>query len=286
MKKILYALLCFLCVGCSTKEAENGRKILVSIPPYATIVKALVENGASVEIVVPPGTNPHIYEPTPDQIKSFTKAKVWFRIGDPVEEKMVQFLKSYPVQIVDLSKNRADLTGSAHHHGGHSHGETDLHLWLDPLIMADQAEEMATVLTELFPEMGDTLNENRKKLVKLLRDADEKIETQLSPLKGQSLLVSHPALGYFCKRYELRQLCVEIEGKDPLPKDIAKLMHLLIKHPVPVVFTEPQYNNKGAVLIAEKLNLPIEEIDPYNENYFEFLKTLSQQIDNHYGHLD
>jgi zinc transport system substrate-binding protein len=278
MKKILCFLLCLLCMGCSSEE--KGRKVLVSIPPYVTIVKSLVGDEASIEVVVPSGMNPHIYEPAPEQIKSFTQTNVWFRTGDPIEGKIAHFLKGYPVQIVDLSKGRENLNAhTCSHHAG-----TDLHLWLDPLIMADQVQEITGILMNQFPEMTATLKENSQKVIEALRERDEEIKTKLSPFRGQDLLVSHPALGYFCKRYGLHQLSVEIEGKDPLPQDIAKLMHQLKNHPVPVIFTEPQHNNKGAVLIAEKLDLPLEEIDPYAENYFDFLESFPQLIVDYYGH--
>lgn len=286
IKRMLCVLICLLCVGCSSERHEKGRKILVSIPPYATLVKALVGNDVSVEVVVPAGTNPHIYEPTPEQIKHFTEAAVWFRTGDPVEEKMVEFLKAYNVEIINLSKDRASLEGCKHHHVGHRHEEHDLHLWLNPVIVAGQVEEITTVLIKNFPEIAAMLKDNSRSLVDLLKKTDAQIDAKLSPFRGQFLLVSHPALGYFCQRYNLRQLSVETEGKDPLPQEIAKLMNKLKKHPVPVVFTEPQYNNKGACLIAEKLGLPIEEIDPCAEDYFGFLNTLSQRIVEFYGHSD
>src|ERR1700681_3793127 len=104
MKKIFSIFICLLCFGCSTSQNSNP-KILVTIPPYASFVKSLVGDRIDVEIFVRPGSNPHTYEPSPDQIKHFTEAKVWFRIGDPIENKMVAFLEQRNVQIVDLSKD-------------------------------------------------------------------------------------------------------------------------------------------------------------------------------------
>jgi zinc transport system substrate-binding protein len=285
MKKIFSIFICLVCFGCSSSH-DSKPKILVTIPPYAGFVKSLVGNKISVEIFVPPGSNPHTYEPSPDQIKHFTEAKVWFRIGDPIENKMVSFLQQRNVQIVDLSKDWDVLTMTEHVHGEEepSHEEKDLHLWMNPNIVAEQVEEMTLVLSQYFPEIATTIKDNSIKLKAALKQLDTETSSRLIPFQGRYLLVSHPALGYYCLRYGLHQLSVEVEGKDPLPQDIAHLMNELKDHPVPVILLEPQYNKKGALLIAEKLHIPHEEIDPYAEDYFGMLNHLTKIIVKYYGH--
>jgi zinc transport system substrate-binding protein len=278
MKKIFSLFLCLLCFGCSTSNNSKS-KILVTIPPYAGLVKTLVKSKLEVEIFVPPGSNPHTYEPTPDQIKHFTQAKVWFRIGDPIENKMVQLLEQRNVKIVDLSKGW-DLLEEP----GHDHEEKDLHLWLNPYITAEQVQQIAIVLSEQFPEMTSEIKESSLKLISDLKKLDAEISSKLIPFQGRYLLVSHPALGYYAERYGLHQLSVEIEGKDPRPQDIAHLMDELKEHPVPVVLIEPQYNKKGALIIADKLHIPHEEINPYDEDYFGMLNHLTDVLVKYYGH--
>lgn len=276
MKKILVLLACLFCCGCSSPPASNVKpKILVTIPPYAHFVKALVGDEATVEVFIPPGANPHTYEPSPAQIRHFSEAKMWFRTGDPIEYKMVQFLKSYPVQIVNLS----EAWQEEHHDDEH-----DLHLWLNPLIVAKQVNTITQTLLHQFPSMKATLLSHQQTLVDQLLAIDARLSAQMIPFQGEHLFISHPALGYFCQRYGLYQLSVEIHGKDPLPQDIAALMAQLKEHPVPVLLTLPEYNNKGALLIAHQLHLPSEEIDPYVEDYFSMLTHLSQLIMKYYEH--
>ncbi|MGH2611437.1 MAG: metal ABC transporter substrate-binding protein [Rhabdochlamydiaceae bacterium] len=267
IKKIFSIFICLLCFGCFSSK-DTKPQILVTIPPYASLVRSLVGDQVDVQIFVPPGVNPHTYEPSPAQIKHFAQAKVWFRIGDPIENKMVHFLEQHHVQIVDLSKN--------------THDEQDLHLWLNPSIVIEQVEEMMPILIEQFPEIASILKNNCAKLKTELKQLDSEISSKLTSFQGRYLLVSHPALGYYCQRYGLHQLSVEVEGKDPLPQDIAHLMSELKIHPVPVVLIEPQYNKKGAVLIADKLHIPSEEINPYAEDYFGMLNYLTEIIIKHY----
>lgn len=284
MKKIFSFLILIFCLSCTKQEVLRQPKILVTIPPYAGFVKALVEEQAAVEVLVPPGSNPHTYEPTPEQIQRFTQTQVWFRTGDPIEQKIVQFLRPYRVEIINLSEGWATLDASGHKHAGHGHGheEKDLHTWMDPLIAIEQVKKIAAVLSHHFKEIAPSIEKNSQKLIQQLAQADRDINAKLFPFRGQYLLVSHPALGYFCHRYGLHQLSVEIEGKDPLPKDIAKLLKKIESHSVPVMLIEPQYSNKGAILIAHQLHLPFEEIDPYAEDYFAMLDHLTQMIVKYY----
>jgi zinc transport system substrate-binding protein len=283
MKKFFLLFACLLCFGCSGGK-DLKPKILVTIPPYAGLVKSLVGDQVDVEIFVLPGSNPHTYEPTPDQIKRFTQAKIWFRIGDPIENRMTQLLEQKGVVIVDLSKNWHLLTGPAHKHGDVVHEENDLHLWMNPAIVSKQVEVITQTLSVEFPEMSTAFMNNYLDLKTKLIKLDAEISEKTAPFKGSYLLVSHPALGYYCERYELHQLSVEVEGKDPLPQDIAQLMNELQEHPVPVVLIEPQYNKKGALLIAEKLHVPHEEINPYSEDYFGMLNHLTDVLVKYYGH--
>lgn len=287
MKKIILATLSLICLFCSSCTGKQNLKpkILVTIPPYAGFVKTLTGGKVDVEIFVIPGSNPHTYEPSPEQIKHFTEAKVWFRTGDPVETKMIHFLAERNVKIVDLSENWAILEEPNHHHH-HSHEEKDLHLWLNPQIVIEQVETMRTVLAEQFPQLAPTIDENSDRLKEKLRAVDAEIDRRLVPYRGAYLLVSHPALGYFCQRYGLYQLSVEIDGKDPLPQDVSRLISELKVHPVPVMLIEPQYNNKGAILIAHNLHIPYAEIDPYAEDYFGMLNHLTTTVVKYYGHTN
>lgn len=295
MKRLLLIVACLFSLlsftGCSSASSSLKPKILVTIPPYAGLVRPLVDNHIDVEIVVPLGSNPHTYEPSPDQMKRFIQAKVWFRTGDEAEDKMAEFLKQHPVEIVDivseyatLGATHADECHTCHHQGTRLGAGKDLHVWLSPQIGIYQVDKMVAVLVTHFPDLKSIIQQNSLLLKHRLAELDRKLSSQLYPFKGSNLLVSHPALGYYCERYHLHQLSIEIEGKDPLPQDIAALMAQLKAHPVPVVLIEPQYNKKGAVLIAEKLHVPYEEINPYAEDYFAMLNHITSTILKYYGH--
>ncbi|HUD01323.1 MAG TPA: zinc ABC transporter substrate-binding protein [Rhabdochlamydiaceae bacterium] len=284
MGKTLLLFLIFLgsCFAPSSKSSKPV--VLVTIPPYAYFVEQIAGDTVLIEIFVPPGANPHIYEPTPKQVEKFAEAKIWFRYGDSIEQKILPFLQKSHVKDIDLSKGIHLLTATEHTCGDHTHEGKDLHIWLDPLLALKQAKKISEELSQTWPEHQKLFEQNYLQLAHRLEALDAEIKTELKPFKGATLLLSHPALGYYCARYGLHQLSVECEGKDPLPKQVAYVVKEAQEKGVKVVFIEPQYNNKGASLIAEKLHLPIYQIDPYALDYFHMMQDISKSIVKYYGH--
>ena len=111
-----------------------------------------------------------------------------------------------------------------------------------------------------------------------LQELDQEIAHTLEPLRGKALLVSHPAFGYFCQEFGLKQLSIECEGKDPLPKHIESILKESVECGVKEVFTQAQYNNKAAILIGDKLHIPIYEVDTYAGDYTSNLRHITQLI--------
>ncbi len=284
MRKFLLLFLLFLgsCFAPSSKSSKPV--ILVTIPPYAYFVQQIAGDLVSIEVFVPPGANPHIYEPSPKQVEKFAQAKLWFRYGDTIEQKILPFLQKSHVKDIDLSKGIHLLSATEHTCADHVHEGKDLHVWIDPHLALKQVKKISEELSRLWPEHEKLFEKNTADLVQRLEALDQEIKTEMKPLKGSTLLLSHPALGYYCERYGLHQLSVECEGKDPLPKQVAHVVKEAQEKGVKVIFIEPQYNNKGASLIAQKLQLPIYQIDPYALNYFETMQDISNSIVKYYGH--
>jgi len=282
MRKIVLFFL--VLAGCFTPANQSSKPIvLVTIPPYAYFVEQIAGDKVATEIFVPTGANPHTYEPTPKQVEKFAQAKIWFRFGDPIEQKILPFLRERHVYEFDLTKDLPLLTGT-HTCGDHVHEAKDLHVWLDPRLALKQVERISEELSQVLPEHKNVFEQNTLRLIQRLQTLDQEIQAELRPFEGITLMLSHPALGYYCKRYGFQQLSIECEGKDPLPRQVAHVVKEAREKDVKVIFIEPQYNNKGAVLIAEKLDLPIYQIDPYALDYFHMMSDLSKSIVDYYDH--
>lgn len=283
MKKIFILFACALAFGCSKGEKNTeGKKplILVSIAPYKFLAERVAGAEFEVQTVVPPGANPHAFEPTSHQVNQMGRGLVWFRIGEPFEEKVMPVLKGRNgIAIQDL-RDGIELIEEGHPLGC-SHccmDHFDRHIWLSPKLAASQAKIIEGALAERFPEHRELFAQNLERLEGELALLDEEIAAILEPVKERVILVSHPAFGYFCKDYSFSQLSVEYEGKDPRPKHLEEILKQAGEKRAEIALALPQYNNKGAQLIAERLHVPVHLIDPYSPEYFETMRKLAHLI--------
>lgn len=277
MKAILFFLLLF---SCNSQPVSGKPSILVSVAPYAFFVEKIAGNDLDVQILVPPGANPHIYEPSPKQVEKIMGAKIWFRLNEPSEKKIFTVLceQSPSMKMVDLTEGMDLIEECPHDHDHCSHEGKDTHVWMSPKLAEEQSILIAKALSQIFPQMKERFDRGLAELMKELETLDMEIAAKLKPFAGDAILVSHPAFGYYCREFGLQQLSIEYEGKDPLPQDIERTLQAAQASHVQAVFTQVQYNNKGAELIAQKLHLPIYSVDPYASDYLSNLRHITDLV--------
>ena len=279
---ILSLVLCLL-GGCSKKESHCD--VLVSIPPYIYFVNELTEGQLTAVSLVPSGANPHLYEPTPKQVQQAKDAKVWIRLSENFEKKIAKSLQEQNkdltilnlAETINLLPLQSDKQCCSCSHCLDTESK-DLHIWLSLKLAHTQALEIANVLIKAFPEKKEMIQKNLILLQDKFAEADISFTKKLAPFKNEAILVSHPAFGYFCHDYELEQISIEYDGKDPLPGQLADILQLTETTKIRTVFTQAQYNNKGAEIISRKLQLPIHEVDPYSADYLNNLKHIVHLI--------
>src|SRR5690348_7322246 len=82
--------------SCEVKEKPNSGKptVLVSVPPYAYFVKKIAQDAVEIETLVPAGTNPHIYEATPQEVQRHQNAALWIYLGESFDKKIFKFFQT------------------------------------------------------------------------------------------------------------------------------------------------------------------------------------------------
>ncbi|MEN9344386.1 MAG: hypothetical protein RLZZ453_1173 [Chlamydiota bacterium] len=277
----LWVILLCAFTGCQKKESvakEERPIVLVTLSPYASLVKSLAEDLVQVETLIPEGANPHLYEAPPQAVEKHRGAALWLYVGENFDKRMLQVLKESGSQIraINLAQG-VDLIGEC---GCHYHAESsqDLHIWMSPQIVKRQITTIKEALIDLCPESASLLKERAQLLSEQLEQVHLSIHERLKEKQGAVLLVAHPAFAYFCREYGLEQLSIEIEGKDPRPQDLERLVDRLHLSPAQVIVTEPQHSSKGAEALGAHLNIPLQEINPYAENYFFTLEQLTNLI--------
>lgn len=279
--------------GCRTEPpSDSGRaEILVTVPPLAGLVHAVAGETCRVTVLVPPGKEPETFMPTPSQMREITRCGVFFRVGLPVEEAIAGRLKSLNphLRIVDLSRGlpiAAEETEEIGHSGldadsdeQHSHHEgIDPHVWMSPTNLEAMADAVGETLAGLFPENASRYAEGTERFKESAEALKRSAAERLAPLASRTLCVFHPAYGYYCAEFGLRQMAVEAGGKSPKSKDFVELIRRLREENAAKIFVQPQFSRSAAEKIALELNLNIEVHSPLEEDPLENIETLTEAL--------
>lgn len=272
----------YSCLTAEIHEDARSHYVLVSVAPHKFFVEAIAGDTIKAELLVPAGTSFHTFEPTPKQMFAACSADLWFRIGESFETRVMQVLRSHcpRMQIVDLREG-LDLIRDPHHACRDccaSEASADLHIWLSPPLVKIQAERIAKALSELYPEHRQEYHQRLQTLLQKLDNLDTHIKTELQSLKNRTIMVSHPAYAYFAKTYNLTQLPIEFEGRDPSPRQLTETLNKAREAKITTVFIQPQHSSKGARLIAKELNAKVVTLDPYAENYFVMMNEIANSF--------
>lgn len=251
-----------------SSEPQQQHEILVTIAPYKKIVEELVDHQIKVKTLIPESADPHGYEPNAKELVSLFQTKLWFTIGEPFEEQLLPILKKNNLQIkaIDLKENISLLKSCCSHHGD------DLHFWMSPKIVKAQLNHIADSLKNQWPEKAELIDKNLERLNLEFIDLDLFLITTLNEKKDSYLLTSHPAFGYFCHDYGLKQLSIETEGGDPSAKEFTDLLSLVKENHIQNIYTQKQHNTKASEILAKEMNLSCIEVNPYAEDYFDNLR--------------
>ena len=289
MKKIL-----FLCIAFFTLLNASKPEITVNILPQKYFVEKIVKDKFEINVMVKPGSSPHNYEPKPSQMKSLVNSKAYFLVGDPFEQAWMDKFKQNAKNtlFVDTTKGieKIQMEEHNHHdeanvdakHDEHDHSGFDPHVWLDPLLVKIQAKNIYEAMVEIDSQNGDFYKTNYEEFIKELDALDENIKTILTPYKDKAFMVFHPSWGYFAKRYDLEQISIEIEGKEPKPNELVELIEEAKKHDIKIVFVAPQFSQKSAKTISKNINANVIAIDPISGNWKESMLDTANQIANSY----
>jgi len=279
-----FAGICLAAVaGCGSEAPPQGQaevNVAVSIPPQAYFVERVAGDLAEVVVLLPPGSSLATYEPTPGKMAALDRADVYFRIGVPFEDPLIEKARDTldNLRIVDTRKG-IELRPMGDEDGEHAHaGRGDPHIWLDPLLVKRQAETIADALCLIDPHHAEQYRANLAAFQADLDELHRDIARTLAPFEGSEILVFHPAYGYFAGRYGLSQRAVQVEGKSPSPRQLAEVIESARSTGARVIFVQPQFSRKEAEKVAEAIGGTVEAIDPLAANYAENLRAMADAV--------
>ena len=279
-------LLIWGAIGAAQAEAKEGLDVTVSIVPQQYFLEKIGGDLVKVSVMVLPGANPAVFEPKPQQMLALTKSKVYFAVGVPFERVWLRKFEEVngSMKVVHTEEGIEKMPVKGSDQGGeqsHEHGIKDPHVWLSPPLVMLQARNMLHALTRADPAHRQDYEANYKSFIQEIVDLDLQIRSIFSdPGAGRKFMVYHPSWGYFAKAYGLTQIPVEVEGKEPTPKELERLIQYAKAEGVKALLVQPQFSTKSARTIAGALNGRVIVADPlaraWKENLLTVAKTLRE----------
>jgi zinc transport system substrate-binding protein len=275
---ILAAILALSAVSCKSSETDDTKlTVAVTILPQAGFVKAIGGDKVDVIVMVPPGASPHTYEVTADQMTQLSNAKMYAKVGSPVEFELAWMDKLIAINkamlVVDCSEGVELITSQDPDEPG-----MDPHIWLSVKNVEVMVQNICDGLVQVDAANQSYYEKNCNDYLAELNNLDSDISAALADVTNRNFIVFHPAFGYFARDYELTQIGVEQDGKEPDADYMVRLVNEAIEQDIHVVFVSPQYSTKSAESIAKEIDGQVVIIDPLAENFVENMRNIESAM--------
>ncbi|MFZ7128368.1 MAG: metal ABC transporter solute-binding protein, Zn/Mn family [Desulfobacterales bacterium] len=288
--------------------------VFVSILPQRHFVQQIGRDLVDVQVMVEPGASPHNYEPKPRQMVALSKARIYFAIGAPFEAVWLDRISAANPEMTivrtDAGIEKIPMTAD-HHHEAEIHAETgahngtgsrlaggrpadsflsgpneheeggtpDPHIWLSPPLVRILAGHILSALKTADPVNGDRYERNHADFVREVDDLHADLQEFLADKAGTAFMVFHPSWGYFARTYGLRQIPIEIEGKEPKPAQLRQLITHARAEGIRIVFVQPQFSRKSASTIARAIGGEVVFTDSLAPDWAENLRRQAEQFE-------
>ncbi|MDL2210560.1 zinc ABC transporter substrate-binding protein [Desulfovibrio sp. OttesenSCG-928-O18] len=298
MNKTLTALCLFLLTALAPAPAFAAPiAVTVSIPPQKYFVERIGGSDVAVTVMVAAGRDPHSYEPTAAQMRNISGAELYFAIGVPFESQWVpKFAALSPaMRVVPLLEAVERITGKpdlalrdtlpgkgrhGHHGHGHDHGleSDDPHVWLSPEAVARTVPLMVAALSAARPDRAEAFQKRGEALGAEIAALEAELRKLFAPLHGRAFLTFHQSWAYYAKNFGLREVSVELEGREPGPKSMAMLMDFAAKSNARVIVADAMTARAAVESIAKGIHGDVVTTNPLEENWPLFMREFSGQL--------
>lgn len=278
------------CNGDTSPAETDAVEVIVTLTPLAGFVEQVGGDKVIVNIMVPPGASPHTYAPTPSQLTKVSKADMYVEVGsgigfelsnmDAIEEANEEILvidSSEGIELIDIAEHHHEEE-DGNHESDHDHGTKDPHIWLSPVNAKIIVGNICNGLIQVDPKNESLYIQNRDDYLQQLDQLDADISSGLAEITNRHFIVFHPAWGYFAHEYELEQIPIEVEGKEPSARDLAHVIEEAQEHDIKIVFASPQFNARSAEIIATDINGSVVLIDPLDKDYVDNLVNVLNEM--------
>ena len=281
---------------------ESGQMIVATTYPIWLFTREIADGtGREVVLLTPANAGcPHDYELTPTDLMKISDKSLpvlLFKNGAGMDEHICKAAMAAHkgIEIIDTSagietvkntehaehdhhdddddhdgEHEADHErhddgeheAEGHHH--HHHGGENGHFFASPYEARKIVATIAEALAKSDPANAEQYRENAAKLDKQLKDLGDEFKNQLSPYAGTHIAAQHSVFDYLLRDCGFETpFSIFGDAETSLsPAEITELTEAFQEHGVKVIFTEPQYPDKLANLIAQETGAIVAKLDP------------------------
>ncbi len=272
MKRFLYLIiLCVILAGCKgtpQKQADSGKTsrtekpavtVTVTISPYKYFVDQIAKGKVDVNVMVSNGNNPETYEPYAQQMMELSKSALYLKVGSIGFEQtwMKKLQDNAPdMKVIDTSVGIKPAKTPG--------GNIDPHVWMSCSNARIIASNILKALSELEPKNKAFFEKNYLSLLSIIdkRDSIIKEGFNKNPDLVRKFVIYHPILTYFARDYQLEQLAIEEEGREPSAAQLKSLIERARKEKIKFCLIQAEFANRNTTTFINESHTKPMDINP------------------------
>lgn len=295
MKRLLQSVfvglsVCVL-VACGQKDAApaKGLKIVTSFYPVYAMVKEVSGDINDVRMIQSQ-SGIHSFEPSPVDIQAIYDADVFFYHAAILESwatRLQPEAEKSRVRLVEASKGLSmqrveGLEDVAVGEGMNEASLYDPHTWLDPILVGEEAQHIATVLSEIDPAHAKEYQKNAQAMAEKAEEITRRYTAIFQKSKHKTFVTQHTAFAYTASRFGLEQLGIAgISEEEPSPRQLAEIKDFIETYGVQTIFVEKGASDKLAKALASSTKVELKVLEPLEadpRNNKSFLENLEDNL--------
>lgn len=255
----------------------NKPTVTVTIEPFRYFVEQIAGNDVNVNVMVPAGSSPETYEPTPQQMVDLSQSVFYFKVGQIGFEKtwMKKLQQNAPdMKVIDTSAGIRMLKTQS--------GNIDPHTWMSIKSADIITSNIAKALMDKYPEKAE---EYKKRLSNFRKNKLDKLQNEIdkyqSTIKGErqkSFVIYHPTLTYFAKENGLKQYAIEEEGREPSITQLKELIQRAKSEDINIIFVQKEFSNRNIQVFIDATHSKAVEINPLSYDWEGQMLLITKEI--------
>lgn len=264
MKKIIFVfvIIAISLLACQRREQKSKPVVMVTIEPLRYFAEQIVGKDFKVETLVPKGGNPETYEPSAKQMMALAQCKAFIKVGK------IGFERTWDEKLKDAAPNTLFVDSSKGiKYIESTDGVEDPHTWMSVTSAMAIAKNICDAMIKINPKDSTMFRANLKSFLFKLDSIDDSIKSILHSNKSNAFLIYHPSLTYFAHEYNLTQIPVEEEGREPSAAQLKQIIEFAKAKKAKIMLVQKEFTNRNTEIVARNAHAKQVDINPLNYDW-------------------